>query len=73
MSKSYAGNFKDEKCQDCYGWDGGECSYKFSPYFRKEVPPLHKCHMIQTEEENTDVHPRVHRTNIWDTGMRYRD
>ena len=62
-----------KKCAECYGWEDESCANKFSPYFEQKVGAEHTCQQIQTDEENTDVHPSVLRTNTWDTGMRYRD
>lgn len=63
----------EEKCQDCLAWEDESCVNKFSPYFKQPVGANHKCQMIDTEKEPKDVHPSVMRTNVWDTGMRYRD
>lgn len=64
---------KKEFCGDCLGWENEICVNKFSPYYQNPTGTSHTCQQIQTDTQNTDLHPSALRDNVWDTGMRYRD
>jgi len=62
-----------ECCADCWGWEDERCRNKFSPFFKMAVTANHTCQQIQTEQQNTDLHPSAKRDDVWDTGMRFED